>query len=279
LFFLCQAVAGVSLNPAEMDKLSDVHLANGGVFSGDEFLVIKKDRKLHLKLYLAECPHLSCLNKQDSLRLEYLSFYWGLTNSDTLLHFAPIASEFTRKTLAKPFTVYTKYQLVNPGCDSVVYAFVKTDSGGFLSYMLIENGFSRVRPEGMDLLEISYRKCVEPEIRRREIKAILQRNGIWACTVPDQLIQQQSKIKNRLTKQKIRTSNTKAQHETNSLMDINSASIEDLRIVKGIGPKTAEKIVAGRPYKSMEDLLRVKGIGPKTLEKIKEHFEVQSKSK
>jgi competence protein ComEA len=40
-----------------------------------------------------------------------------------------------------------------------------------------------------------------------------------------------------------------------------------------IGPVTAERIIRFRddygPFKSIDDLLKVKGIGPKTLEKLK----------
>ncbi len=262
-----------------MGKLDNVHLVNGDVFSGDEFLIATKDRILHLKLYLAECPPLSYQNKQDSLRIEYLSFYWGLTNSDTLLHFANTAREFTQKKLARPFTVYTKYQLADPGCDSMVYAFVKTATGEFLSYMLIENGLSCIQNRNIELLEISHQKRIEPEIKGREIKAILLRNGIWACTDPERLINQRSEIRLIIAEQKKSQTTALTKAESGLLKDINTATIEEIQIVKGIGPKTAAKIVASRPYQNMNDLLRVKGIGPKTLEKIKQHFVVQSTDK
>lgn len=52
-------------------------------------------------------------------------------------------------------------------------------------------------------------------------------------------------------------------------VDINAASLEALQGLPGVGPVTATKIVAGRPYMSVEDLLRVPGIGPKTLERLR----------
>jgi DNA uptake protein ComE-like DNA-binding protein len=39
--------------------------------------------------------------------------------------------------------------------------------------------------------------------------------------------------------------------------------------IKGVGPVLAERIIAGRPYKTVDDLLKVKGIGSKKLEKIR----------
>ena len=56
-------------------------------------------------------------------------------------------------------------------------------------------------------------------------------------------------------------------------ININTADIKELEKLPRIGPATAKKILALREekggFKKAEDLLEVKGIGPKTLEKIK----------
>ncbi len=56
-------------------------------------------------------------------------------------------------------------------------------------------------------------------------------------------------------------------------VDINTADVEELTRIPGIGPKTAEAIVAYRKdvgqFKKVEDLIEVKGIGPKKLETIR----------
>lgn len=55
-------------------------------------------------------------------------------------------------------------------------------------------------------------------------------------------------------------------------INVNSASAEQLMRLPGIGPVTAQNIIAARadkPFRSVADLDRVKGIGPKTLEKIR----------
>jgi competence protein ComEA len=52
-------------------------------------------------------------------------------------------------------------------------------------------------------------------------------------------------------------------------VNINTATLAELDTLPGIGPKTAQLIVDGRPYATVDDLLRVKGIGPATLAKIK----------
>ena len=57
-------------------------------------------------------------------------------------------------------------------------------------------------------------------------------------------------------------------------VDINTASVEALMALPGIGPTMAERIIANRPYGSVEDLLRVRGIGPATLEKLRPYITV-----
>ena len=59
-------------------------------------------------------------------------------------------------------------------------------------------------------------------------------------------------------------------HRVKYPINVNTASARDIEDLPDIGPKIAAAIVAGRPYKSVDDLLRVKGIGPKTLQKIRD---------
>lgn len=59
----------------------------------------------------------------------------------------------------------------------------------------------------------------------------------------------------------------------NSRINLNTATLTQLQTLKGVGPKTAARIIAQRKrvgsFKSLEDLLQIKGIGPKTLNKFR----------
>ena len=61
------------------------------------------------------------------------------------------------------------------------------------------------------------------------------------------------------------------------LVNINTATVEELISLPGIGPATAAKIVEyreGHPFATVEEVLEVKGIGPAKYETIKSRITV-----
>jgi competence protein ComEA len=58
-------------------------------------------------------------------------------------------------------------------------------------------------------------------------------------------------------------------------VNINTATLEQLDTLPGVGAVTAEKIVVGRPYSRIEDLLNVDGIGEAKFAKLKDLITVQ----
>lgn len=57
---------------------------------------------------------------------------------------------------------------------------------------------------------------------------------------------------------------------TDRRININSADIDELRSLPGIGQKIAERIVANRPYRAVDELLKVPHIGPARLEALRD---------
>jgi competence protein ComEA len=65
---------------------------------------------------------------------------------------------------------------------------------------------------------------------------------------------------------------TKSVSPKSEKLDINSASKDELDALPGIGDALAQKIVAGRPYRTKRDLVTRKIIPQSTYEKIKDRI-------
>lgn len=65
---------------------------------------------------------------------------------------------------------------------------------------------------------------------------------------------------------------SKTKKELTGVVNVNTATAAQLDLLPGIGAKAAKKIIELRgkaPFAKLEDLRKVKGLGPKKLEKMK----------
>ena len=62
------------------------------------------------------------------------------------------------------------------------------------------------------------------------------------------------------------------------IINVNTAKKDELIFLPNVGPVTAERIIRFREdfgvFKSIGDLTRVKGIGPKTLDKLRKYVTI-----
>lgn len=68
---------------------------------------------------------------------------------------------------------------------------------------------------------------------------------------------------------------------TEGVVNVNTATVEQLTLLPGIGPSRAEAIVEARqrrPFRAVQDLLRVRGIGRSTLLRLRPYLTVQGET-
>jgi competence protein ComEA len=61
-------------------------------------------------------------------------------------------------------------------------------------------------------------------------------------------------------------------------VDLNTASEKDLEQLSGVGPSSAKKIIAGRPYSSVDDLKRA-GVSQRTIDQIRSNVTVSGSAR
>ncbi|MBA4018344.1 MAG: hypothetical protein C0483_14355 [Pirellula sp.] len=75
------------------------------------------------------------------------------------------------------------------------------------------------------------------------------------------------------------TSKTVPERKADFVVDVNHAEVAELVELPGVGQAIAERIVEYRkqngPFQSVDDLREVTGIGPKTLEALRPHVRVK----
>ena len=280
LFVIAFLASGLSFSAyaADLQVFKNARLMNNPANDGDSFFVYANGKNLHLRLYFVDCPETSVRFKSDARRVREQTRYFGLSSSTDTIRFGKEAKVFVKNILAKPFTVYTGFaNALGRSLAGRVYAFIITAEGNDLAALLVKNGFARAYGKGRKSPSGMPRDEMFEVLRDAESSAMLKRVGIWARSNPDKIAEfraQQRKEDNEL--KKIISGNDKIK-SLQKLLNPNTATMEELQRVKGIGPVTAKRIIAGRPYESVDDLIKVKGIGPKKLKRFRRFFTIIKK--
>lgn len=263
---------------ADLQTFSNARLINDPANDGDSFLVEANGKSFHVRLYFVDCPETLFASKSDAQRVREQTRYFGLSDAARTIHFGNKAKTFIDHVLVKPFTVHTAFaSALGRSSKGRVYGFITTADGNDLASLLVKNGFARTHGIGRKTPDgVSHDEMVE-RLRDFEISAMLKRVGIWSESDPDRIAELRAKQRSEDQELKELQSQVKKAQSPQSLLDLNTASKKELQSIKGIGPVLAERIIAGRPYRTIDDLLKVKGIGPKILETIRPYLVVGKK--
>ncbi len=264
----CLATA---LPAAELERIENATLVEAGLNDGDSFKVQAAGKELHLRLYYVDCPETTAGTDAELERIREQQYHFGLEDPVAVVRFGKQATEYVKRVLSRPFTIHTSYAFA-PGRSATgrYYAFIETRDGRDLGHVLVEQGLARIHGKTRPAPDGTPSQTVLEELQDMRSVAMLNHAGIWSETDPRRLsdMHKQQREKDRERKALKKKLNAK-RTSCDIPLDLNTASTDQLQQLPGIGPVSAAKIVAGRPYQSVEDLLKIPGIGEKTLEKLR----------
>ena len=266
---------------------------------GDSFHVSVGAREYIFRLYLVDAPETDALTPA---RLVEQAKYFEITVPQAI-EVGEAAKDFTRQKLSQPFTVFTRMSdAMGRSRIERFYAFVQTREGD-LGEQLVRNGLARnygfkAVPPGLknSRAELEKLQHLEDEAKAEKIggwgvnagrvnvhtqkpasfSVFVAEKNAGAGTVPLTNIPSTRPVF-RTSVTTVRPVEVKNSHGKEKIepgrIDINTATEKELKMVPGVGPVLASRIIAARPFHSADDLKKVNGIGEKKYAKIRPYFQ------
>jgi competence protein ComEA len=255
----------------QLESFPGSKLAESDWADGDSFPVVLSDgREMVLRLYYVDCNETSANTETDQRRVRYQSSYFGIDDHRVTLEFGRQAAAEVKEWLSQPFTVHTAFAAA-PGRSAKprTYGFVTLSDGRDLGEVLVENGLARsygvrrATPQGRPVEE------AKAKLDDLELAAAIARTGVWSRTDPARLV----RLRGERREEEIQLQEAFGLGSGEPI-DLNTASVDEIMQLPGVGTVLAERIVDGRPYADVEDLRGVTGVGDKLFERIKDSVAV-----
>jgi DNA uptake protein ComE-like DNA-binding protein len=295
-------VAGVDAGARESKDwivLENCRLISNPANDGDSFHASSGASEYIFRLYMVDAPETDEMNPA---RLVEQAKYFAITVPQAI-EVGLAAKEFTREKLSQPFTVFTRMSdAMGHSKLERFYAFVQTKDGD-LGEQLVRNGLARnygfkAVPPGLrnSRLEVEKLQQFEDDAKRERIggwgvngerlnvraqkpaplSVFVAEKNARARTLPLANTPSATRaFRHSVTNVgpvEAKKSHAKEQIELGRI-DINAATEKELRMIPGIGPVMASRIIAARPFRSADDLKKVNGIGDKKYATIRPYFQ------
>lgn len=231
----------------------DCRLVADKYFDGDSFHIQHGSQTMIVRLYFVDAPE---TDAGLGGRIKEQAAYFR-TNEAAVLRGGHAARDFTARFLSQPFRVITRRQAA-PGAsrDTRYYAVVE-QGGRRLDAALVEAGLAAPTSEIADYPDGAGGQKTARELRALQAKAAQDKRGLWQRTVSVESLK--DAVKQRL-----------GMAPTVRLINLNTATADELASLPGIGPKTAAQIIGARPLKDLAALDALPGFGPKKMEALRE---------
>jgi competence ComEA-like helix-hairpin-helix protein len=302
LAIVCAAPVDVGGESKDWIVLGNCRLISNPANDGDSFHASAGAREYIFRLYMVDAPE---TDEMTPRRLVEQAKYFAITVPQAI-EVGRAAKEFTREKLSEPFIIFTHMSdAMGQSKLERFYAFVQT-KGGDLGEQLVRNGLARsygfkAVPPGLrnSRLELEKIQQFEDEARQEKIggwgvdagrlNVHPQKPAPFSVFVAEKTARPQAApLANRFSRisatpalspsaAMVRPVEAKKSHAKEKIelgrIDINTATEKELKMIPGVGPVMASRIIAARPFRSADDLKKVNGIGDKKYAKIRPYFQ------